>query len=576
MALFSSVFRPLFECFTHFLRRRETPLKGQQCAAQKQATLEKLPEAPLTKEGESEAFDFTAKNKKSRRKRRKYGEKEKERKVKRKVKKASEMNEGGSYKDKAEKERETLSLEKIKDRGHVLQKKIESAKFREMRSLDKLIEGGSKHREAGEIIKKQINQKERKTTEPTPLLVEVKPQQILVSPPVRSSFLKPIEGEHPVLLSISEDLPLPAARFKPLPPVTRPPMHPQKPDPAPEEVSLPCSPLQVDPPKRLAAPEEVSLPCSPLQVDQPKPLPAPEEVSLPCSPLQVDSAKPLAAPDEVSLPCSLLQVDPPKPLAVPPCSTPATDELFCLRRIQVSPPKQLVVSPSSSPVSDEVVDLQRSSAPVCSPSLMKAQPSTSSLFEPPPQLMLIDIEDEETEYVEYTGKTIRACDLPKSECPRPLEAEMKPRQMVAWLESDCEVPKEVWSSEEIEVQGYKKDDLKEVGDSKVILGHTDVASQKKKELDEHMMKLFGVASPEGPKNETQHNVNIQEEQTSKRKVALVLFTWVEDKTKKMEEKKMLKEKEQREKRLLLARYRNDPKLKHLFINKHNCNYCSSE
>ncbi|XP_059411407.1 uncharacterized protein LOC132144868 [Carassius carassius] len=494
MALFSSVFRPLFECFAHFFRKRETPLRAQQCAAQKRAALEKLPEASMMKADESEAFDFTAKNKKCKKRRRQYGEKEKKRQVKRKVKKEREMNEGGSHKDKAEKER-----------GHVPQKKRESAQFRKMQSLQNVMEGGSKHREAGEKKKKRRNQKERRTTEPTPLLVEVKPQRTLVSPPVRSSFLKPIEGEFPVLPSVSEDLPLPAARFKPLPPVTRPPMHPQKPDTAPEEVSLQCSPLQVDPPKPLAAPEEVSLPCSPLQVD------------------------------------------PPKPLAVPPRPTPAPDELFCLRRIQVSPPKQLVVSPSSSPVSDEVVDLQRSSNQVCPPSLMKAQPSTSSLFEPPPQLMLIDIEDEETEYVEYTGKTIRVCDLPKSELPRPLEAEMKPRRMVAWLESDCDMLEEVWASEGVEVHGFEdmKDNTDEMGDSNAIEGTLDDSSQKKEELDKHMMKLFGVASPE------------------------------EEKAKK-KEKKIQKEKERREKELLLERYRNDPKLKHLLINKHNCNYCSSE
>uniref|UniRef100_A0A672RFY7 Uncharacterized protein n=1 Tax=Sinocyclocheilus grahami TaxID=75366 RepID=A0A672RFY7_SINGR len=383
MALFSSVFRPLFEGFSHFLHRRETPLRAQQCAAQEWAL---------------------------------------EREVKRNVKKEREMNEG---------------------EGH--QNKAESGKFKEMQSLDKLIEGGSENREAGEIKKKERKLKEQKTTEPTPLLVEVKPQQTLFSPPVRSSFLKPIEGELPLLPSVSEDLTLPTVCFKPLPPVTRLPMHPQKPAPAPEEVSLPCSPLQV----------------------------------------------------------------------VPPRPTPAPDELFSLRRSQVSPPRQLVVPLSPTPESDEVVDLQHSSTQVCPPSPVKPQPSTSSLFEPPPQLMLIDIEDEETEYVEYTGKTFRACDLPKSEHLRLLEAEMKPRQMIAWLESDCEVLKEVWSSE-------------------------------------------------------------VEEQTSKRKVALVLFTWVEDKTKKKEQKKILKEKEQREKRLLLARYRNDPKLKHLLINKHNCSYCSSE
>uniref|UniRef100_A0A8C2IPG3 Uncharacterized protein n=1 Tax=Cyprinus carpio TaxID=7962 RepID=A0A8C2IPG3_CYPCA len=420
MALFSSVFRQLFERIAHFLHRRETPLRAQQCAA-----------------GESEAFNFTAKNRKCRRRRR-----------------HREMNGGGSHKDKPEKERETIR---------------------------------SEHRQAGEGKKKKRKRKEPKTTEPTPLLVEVKPQQTLVSPPVRSSsFLKPLEGELPVLPIVLEDLPLPAARFKPLPPVTRPPMHPQKQAPAPEEVSLPCSPLQVDPPK---------------------------------------------------------------PLAVPPHPTPGPDELFSLRHSQV-----------------------------CPPSLMKPQPSTSSLFEPPPQLMLIDIEDEETEYVEYTGKTIRACDLPKSECPRPLEAEMKPRQIVAWLKSDSEVLEKVWASEVVEVQGFEevKDNPDEMGDSKAIEGPLDDASQKKKELDEHMMKLFGVTSPEGPKNKTQHNVNVQQELKSKRKVPLFLFTWAEEKAKKKEEKKIRKEKERREKELLLERYRNDPKLKHLLINKHNCSYCSSK
>ncbi len=434
--------------------------------------------------------------------------------MKRKVKKEREMNEGGSHKPKAEKERETLSLEKLKDRGHVHQKKRESAKFREMQSLENLMEGGSEHREAGEKKKKKRKLKEQKTTEPTPLLVEVKPQQTLFSPPVRSSFLKPIEGELPVFPSVSEDLPLQAARFKPLPPVTKPPMHPQKPDPAPEDVSLPCSPLQVDPPK---------------------------------------------------------------PLAVPPRPTAAPDELFSLRRSQVSPPKQLVVPPSPTPASDEAVDLQCSSTQVCPPSPVKPQPSTSSLFEPPPQLMLIDIEDEETEYVEYTGKTIQACDLSKSERPRPLEAEMKPRKMIAWLESDSEVLEEVWVSEVVEVQGFEevKDNPDEMGDSKAIEGHLDDASQKN-ELDQHMMTLFCVTSPEGPKNETQHKVNVQEEPKSKRKVPLFLFIWAEEKAKKKEEKKIRKEKERREKELLLERYRNDPKLKHLLINKHNRHYCSSE
>ncbi|RXN37779.1 mediator of RNA polymerase II transcription subunit 15-like protein [Labeo rohita] len=102
----------------------------------------------------------------------------------------------------------------------------------------------------------------------------------------------------------------------------------------------------------------------------------------------------------------------------------------------------MVVPLSPTPAPDEVVALQCSSDEVCPPSLLKPQPATSSLFEPPPQLTLIDIEDEENEYVQYTGKTIRACDLLKSERPRLLEAEINSR-MPAWVESDNEVLEEV-------------------------------------------------------------------------------------------------------------------------------------
>ncbi|ROL51067.1 hypothetical protein DPX16_14598 [Anabarilius grahami] len=456
MALFSRVFRRLFERFAHFLRRRET----QACAAQELAAVEKLPE-------ECEAFDFTANDRKCRRRRRKVpekcqlGESEEEREVK---------NEGKiSHKDEAKEEREPLRLEKIKIKksGRVHQKK------REMHSLEKLMEGGSELREAGEKKRKKRKRKQRKTTEPTPLLVEVKP----LHTPVRSSFLKPIEGELPMLPSVSEHLALPAARFQPLPPVTKPPVSPQKPAPAP----------QVDPPKlKLAVP------------------PCPDEV--------------------VSLQRSSSQVRPSKPQTLP-----------------------LAVPPRPTPV-------------------RKPQPFTSSLFELPPELMLVDIEDEENEYVEYTGKTYQVSDLLKSGRPQTSEAEIKPRKMVAWLEKDSEVQEEAWESEVVEVQGFEEEDTSEMGDSRVIQGH---ASQKT-EIDELTMKLFCVTSPDGPKNETQHTVNIQDK--SKSKVPLFLFTWAEEKTKKKEEKKIIKEKERQEKELLLERYMNDPKLKHLWINKHNRNY----
>ncbi|KAL0166413.1 hypothetical protein M9458_038257 [Cirrhinus mrigala] len=424
------------------------------------------------------------------------------------------MNDGGSHEDKAEKERETLGLKeiKIKERGQVQQKKRASAKFREMQSLQNLMEGESEHREAGEKKKKR-KLKERKTTEPAPLLVEVKLQQTQVGPPGRSPFLKPIEAKCPMLPSVSEYFALPAARFKPLPPVTELPMCPQKPAAAPEEVTLPGSPLQVDPP---SVSEHFARPAAHFK-------PFPSVTKQPTRP-----QKPAPAPEEVTLPGTPLQVDPPKPLVAPPRPTPAHDELFSLRRSQVSPPKRLAVPSKPTPAPHEVVPLQHSSD--------EPQPITSSLFEPPPQLMLTDIEDEENEYMEYTGKTIRACDLL----------------------NDNEVLEEVRASEVVEVLGFEeeKDDPNEMGDSKATEGHLDEASQNKKEMDEHM-KLMRPS-------------------TIKRKVPLVLFTWAEEKAKKKEEKKIRKEKEQRDNELLLERYKNDPKLRRLLINKHNRHYRSSE
>ncbi|KAL0203012.1 hypothetical protein M9458_001030, partial [Cirrhinus mrigala] len=237
-----------------------------------------------------------------------------------------------------------------------------------------------------------------------------------------------------MLPSVSEHFTLPATRFTPLPPVTKRSMRPQKPAAAPEEVTLLGTPLEVDPP---SVSEHFALPVICF-----KPFP-------PVTKQPMHPQKPAPAPEEVTLPGTPLQVDPPKPLVVPPHPTPAPDELFSLQCSQVSPPKRLVVPPSPTPAPDEVVALQCSSDEVCPPSLLKPQPATSSLFDPPPQLMLIDTEDEEDKYVEYTGKTIRACDLLKSERPRLLQAEINPR-MPAWLESDCEVLEEVWASEMVE------------------------------------------------------------------------------------------------------------------------------
>ncbi|XDV34433.1 hypothetical protein PO909_004591 [Leuciscus waleckii] len=316
------------------------------------------------------------------------------------------------------------------------------------------MDGGTELREAAE--KKR---KERKTTV---LLVEVK-----LLNPVSSSHLMPIEGEIPMFPSVSEHVALPAARFKLLPPVTKPHTHPQKPVPASEE-----------------------------------------EFSL----IQ-------AVHDEaVSLKHSSSRVCPLK--RVPPRPTPAPDELFSLRRF------------SSRVCSSE------------SPPCRKPHPFPSS---PSPQLVLMNIEDEKNEYVDFTGKTFQDS---LKRCRTP-EAEVKPVKMFAWMEKEeeRELQEEEWASEVGEIQGFEEDgdDPSEMGDFKVIQGHS---------------------FPDIPKNEIQRDMNVQEKCT--RKLPFFLFT-----CKRKEAKKTIKEKERREKELLLERYRNDPKLKHLWINKHNHNYSSS-
>ncbi|XP_039544289.1 vegetative cell wall protein gp1-like [Pimephales promelas] len=423
-------------------------------------------------------------------------------------------------------------------------------------------------REDGE---KKRKKRERKIKRP-----EVKP----LRSPITSSFLKPLEGELPMLPSVSGHLALP--RFKPLPAVTKPSVYPEKPVPAPEdELTLPYSPLppQVDSPKPSVAPscpDEVvvfrhsSSKMHPFAVP-PRPTPAPEdELSLPFSPLPLQGDLPKlsagpSCPDEVvslrlsssqmhpfavpsrptpvpdalfSIRHSSTQVRPAKPqmvpLAVPPRPTPAPDELFSIRcpSSQVRPPKGLPLSPSHAP--DDVVALRR--PPSRKPPLFPSSP-----FETPPQLfILVDIEDEENVYVEDTGKSILASDL-QSECSlTPTEAEIKPRKMIAWLEKDSEVQEEAWPSEVEEIKRFKEEDHhNEMGDSKAIQGYSDEASR----IDEHMRRLFCVASPDGPKNETQHKVNVQK---CKRKVPLFLFNWLEEKAKKREEKERIKEAKRRD------------------------------
>jgi len=84
-------------------------------------------------------------------------------------------------------------------------------KKREKLSLEKLVGGGTERREAGE---QERTKRKRQTTV---LLVEVKPLH-----PVRSYTLRPIEGEIPMFPRVSEHVTFSAARFKLLPPVTKP------------------------------------------------------------------------------------------------------------------------------------------------------------------------------------------------------------------------------------------------------------------------------------------------------------------------------------------------------------------
>ncbi|XDV35006.1 hypothetical protein PO909_005062 [Leuciscus waleckii] len=131
----------------------------------------------------------------------------------------------------------------MKKNGRVCQKK------REKLSLEKLMDGGTELREDGEEKRKEIKR------ETTVLLVEVKP--------LRSSVLKPREGEIPMF-----------PHFKLLPPVTKPHTHPQKPVPASEEE---FSLVQADHDEVVSLKRSSSRVC-PLKRLPPRPTPAPDEL----------------------------------------------------------------------------------------------------------------------------------------------------------------------------------------------------------------------------------------------------------------------------------------------------------
>lgn len=153
--------------------------------------------------------------------------------------------------------------------------------------------------------------------------------------------------------------------------------------------------------------------------------------------------------------------------------------------------------------------------------------------------MFADIEDEESEFRETIQTLLK---------PQRFQ---RMRQMLAWEEKVEEKVQddESWRSKVFEFQ--------EAGDSEA---EHDIAS------------LFCVTPFDGA--ESKLSEKVLEEPKNRRKVPMILFTWAEEKVKEKVERTLQKERVKRERELLHHRYRNDPKLKHLWINKHNCNYRS--
>ncbi|XP_073808457.1 uncharacterized protein [Danio rerio] len=272
---------------------------------------------------------------------------------------------------------------------------------------------------------------------------------------------------------------------------------------------------------------------------------------------------------EFVLPGCPFNVDLPKLLAVPPRPVLAPDELFSHQSssvrphrpisvegpeqefflpgcpIQLHPPKQLAVHPCLVSAPDELfstvcpIPHPRPCAPlrsVCSLSSLQSQSSGSAWSVSASELMFSDTEDEESEF----GETIQAF----------LKPERCQRQMIAWEEEEEEVlDDESWQSKVFEFEGLSK-----AGDSEA---EHDIAS------------MFCVNPADGA--ESKPSGNVLEQPKNKRKVQMNLFTWAEDKVKEKVERNLQKERERRERELLHQRYRNDPKLKHLWINKHNHN-----
>lgn len=216
-----------------------------------------------------------------------------------------------------------------------------------------------------------------------------------------------------------------------------------------------------------------------------------------------------------------------------------------------------LVHQNPTPVTDEVISEEQKlmtqvdhHSQILPCSDVKPTPDT---FDLTPQVVLMDI-DIENEYVKYTGRTFTPGEM-KTAQHKPLEDGMKPKTILCWMENDSEVQETVPPIQVDEVQDFtdedENDSEEEEFDSRK---ETDDAPQKPRD---RKIRLFHV------------NPSYQPQQLKKRNGRLVLLEWAEQKVREKEDRKTRKEMMLLERQLLRKRYRNDPKLKHLWINKHH-------
>ncbi|XP_056619685.1 uncharacterized protein LOC130433921 [Triplophysa dalaica] len=233
-------------------------------------------------------------------------------------------------------------------------------------------------------------------------------------------------------------------------------------------------------------------------------------------------------------------------------------------RIQTLPSVKapLLVCENPTAVSDEVMYLLScSSVPSEELDLMIQVDHGIQILPRSSSTLLFDLEDIEieNEYVKYTGRTIGPGEMKTSQ-NKALVAEIKHPPLKAigkcWMENDSEDQKPVPPIQMEKVQDitdtHENDSESYSSSSKM---ETDVAPQKPRD---RKTRLFHVNPSCRPKTETQQL-----------KTSSSLCEWVEQKIRKRDEKKRRKEKMLLERQQLHERYLHDPKLKHLWVNKHN-------